>query len=330
MKVLYEASVVFHVLDDLTGETLGDAAVFCVQLGKGSVRSSSGCHVFTDLPPGAYEFHIFRAGYGEQRVTVSHSPGGGLEVHTVRLLYSQTHPQLAGRRHLLFLLSDETGPLAERQITILLCSPSPLLRVVEDAPAGGTCLTLNSEPRAELLRRELLDERGMPHFLKKMMPKERAYRLSRPLEKPLRCGARLLPLWRFETDREGAAVLPIDPLLMPPGGLFFTVCCGGRERTARVEPFTEYERRVELRFLPLEAGAAQKKDGGVEYDSSEAAPGDSGGLGERAVGPCDQQEAAGEQIGGVQPAEAAGGEQGDGADAPGQAAPNNPGADGGA
>ncbi len=247
MRCLHEAAVVLLVVDDLTGQPLPDAAVFCTTVGRGGVRNASGFHVFSDLPPGAYEFVVQHPGYGVCRVNLSR-PGALCCACTVRLPYSQSHPRLGGRRHLLFRLSDGAGPLAGQQAAIRLESPSPPLRVVEDADKGAVLLALNGPPGPELLARELADGVGGPVVLAGLAPEARAYQLDRPLEGAVRSGSRMRPVWRFETDREGAAVLPIQPLLMPEGALSFTVSCGGRERQAQVEPFLENERRVDVLF----------------------------------------------------------------------------------
>lgn len=248
MRTLHEAAVVLHVVDDLTGETIRDAAVFCPALGRGGVRNAAGYYVFSNLPPGAYEFTVSRPGWGARRVTAARPGPEGCRARTVRLPYGQDNPRLGRLRHLLFLLSDGAGPLAGREIAIRLTTPSPPLRVVEDAAGGDVLLALSAEPRAELLERELLDADGAPHFLRETVPEARAYRLAAPLEGSVPSGSRLRPVWRFGTDREGGAVLPLHPLLMPEGPLSFLVSCGGRERSAEVEPFTENERRVPVLF----------------------------------------------------------------------------------
>lgn len=251
MRLLHRASVVLHVVDDFTGEIPPRAAAYCPTLDRRGLRNPSGYHLFSDLPPGRYDFRVSCPGYLDQETQVLLPDENGHRICTVRLFYSRANPTLPRRQHLLFLLSDGARgdePLAERPVELTLAPGSSPLRAAADAAAGDGLLTLNAGLQARLLRRELLDEEGTSHWLMGVEPERWAYRLDRPLEAPLAGGSRLTPVWRCRTDREGGVVLPVSSLLLPEGERTFVLRWGERERTAVAAPFSQNRRVVPVRF----------------------------------------------------------------------------------
>lgn len=248
MKLLHYASIILNVVDAFTGQTVKGATVQCTNANEAAKRNHEGHHLFSNLPLGSYTFQIICSGYCTQSITVDYETLNQPQIKTVGLAYSQMYPKLSQVNHMLFLLRTVNGALAHQTVRVQLQNKVALLRVRKDSKTGNKTLLLNGEGKTHFLRQMFVTERDETVIFLSIDARTKEYVLGDPLKSQLKKGECLFPVWDFKTDREGAFVLPIDPLLMSGEELNFSITCdqGRKEITVLFSEETGQRVLVEL------------------------------------------------------------------------------------
>ncbi len=235
MKLLHYAAIILRIVDAYTGEVLKNAVAQCLNMQKAGIRNHEGNYLFSDLPTGTYEFSISCVGYCSQRLQLAFLKIDEPQMITVRLAYCKTYPHLRQIPHLLFLLRTEQGELTHTDITVCMKSQAPLLRVIAAAAKGSTAIALSGAEKVSLLQREFRTEQGECLFLTGFAEEQKQYRLSKPLQKAIKAGSSLYPIWKYTTDDAGGCILPIERMLMNREEVCFMIEYGERHREVTIQ-----------------------------------------------------------------------------------------------